>query len=145
MYLKCLRIFLGLLACLPGIACGESPGALPQDLTVRVWSKQQGLPDDAVTAVLQTRDGYLWVGTSGGLARFDGVRFVPVFPAAQKTNESIRVTALCEDAAGCLWIGTQGAGLFSLANELMTPYLADRNTLASPSPDSDYAAVRSDI
>ena len=117
------------LALLPVLVRADVPGGLPQDLTVRVWSKQQGLPDDSVTAVLQTRDGYLWVGTSGGLARFDGIRFVPIFPVAQKTNEPIRVTALCEDAAGRLWIGTQGAGLFSLANDHLTPYLADRKLL----------------
>ena len=129
MYLKFLRIFLWLLACLPGMAWGETAGFLPQDLTVRVWSKQQGLPDNSVTAVLQTRDGYLWVGTSSGLTRFDGMRFVPVLPANQKTNEIIRVTALCEDAVGRLWIGTQGSGLFSYANERMTSYAPKVNLL----------------
>ena len=129
MYFKCRRILFLLLAGLPVVIWGEDPGLLPQDLPVRVWSKQQGLPDNSVTAVLQTRDGYLWVGTSGGLARFDGVRFVPVVPVSEKTNEAMRVTALCEDASGRLWIGTQGDGLFRYADGLITPYRAATNEL----------------
>ncbi len=118
-----------LLVCWPGIAWGDGSGTLPQDLTVRVWSKQQGLPDNIVTAVLQTHDGYLWVGTADGLARFDGVRFVPLVPISKKTNYTMRVTALCEDSRGRLWIGTQGDGLFSYFDGLVTPYRANTNEL----------------
>jgi len=126
MLFNCHRLLLVLLACGSILARGEGSGLLPQDLTVRVWSKQQGLPDNSVTAVLQTRDGYLWVGTSGGLTRFDGVRFVPFVPVSQKTNESVRVAALCEDSRGRLWIGTQGDGLFCYADGLMTRFQAER-------------------
>lgn len=84
----------------------------PQDLTLRAWNKQQGLPDDSVTSVLQTRDGYLWVGTSSGLARFDGIRFAVMSPQNWKSNSALCITALCEDSRGKLWIGTQNNGLF---------------------------------
>jgi ligand-binding sensor domain-containing protein len=40
-----------------------------------VWTTEQGLPQNSITSIVQTRDGYLWLGTFGGLARFDGVRF----------------------------------------------------------------------
>jgi ligand-binding sensor domain-containing protein len=43
-----------------------------------VWSRQNGLPADAVNAVLQTRDGFLWLGTQKGLVRFDGAHFIDV-------------------------------------------------------------------
>src|SRR5689334_23097304 len=43
---------------------------------VRVWQIDDGLPQNSVWAITQTKDGYLWVGTQQGLARFDGVRFV---------------------------------------------------------------------
>ena len=46
------------------------------NFALRIWSVDQGLPDSSVTAVTQTPDGYLWIGTKNGLARFDGVRFV---------------------------------------------------------------------
>ena len=41
------------------------------------WTTGQGLPQNTVTSILQTGDGYLWVGTYEGLARFDGIKFVP--------------------------------------------------------------------
>jgi len=73
-----------------------------------MWDKKKGLPDDIVTSVLQAKDGYLWVGTASGLARFDGVRFVPFTTA-------VNVTSLCEDGSGRLWIGTQRDGLLVFA------------------------------
>ena len=41
----------------------------------RVWQTADGLPEDFAQALAQTPDGYLWIGTSGGLVRFDGIRF----------------------------------------------------------------------
>lgn len=141
-----------------GSAWGASPLLLSQDLAVQVWTKQQGLPDNSVTAVLQTRDGYLWIGTPEGLARFDGVRFVSVSPLPHHTRlinplplstslthsasgeggslkggeglyDTLHVTALCEDSTGRLWIGTQGEGLFSYSNGGMARYRVGTNTL----------------
>ncbi|MDB6063798.1 MAG: Histidine kinase [Pedosphaera sp.] len=89
---------------------------------MKVWTKQQGLPDDSVTAVLQTRDGYLWVGTSAGLARFDGLRFVNIGPLHEDSTKPFSVTALCEDSTGRLWIGTQGNGLLSYADGTVKPF-----------------------
>lgn len=114
-----------LLACLPAVAWAATPQFLPQDLAMRVWAKQQGLPDDSVTAVLQTRDGYLWVGTAAGLARFDGVRFVVFAGPSEKTNTAINVTALCEDSSGRLWIGTQGEGLLCYADGVVSMFHAE--------------------
>ncbi len=96
----------------PQFVVADSPGTkFPEDLTLRAWTKQQGLPDDSVTSVLQTRDGYLWVGTSSGLARFDGLRFAMMSPQNVKSNSAICITALCEDSQAKLWIGTQDSGL----------------------------------
>src|SRR6185369_17583537 len=52
-----------------------SAASLAPDLVIRSWSTAAGLPQSTVTAIVQTRDGYLWLGTRDGLARFDGVRF----------------------------------------------------------------------
>ena len=43
--------------------------------TLRIWHSLEGLPSDSVTAIIQTHDGFLWVGTSSGLVRFDGIKF----------------------------------------------------------------------
>jgi ligand-binding sensor domain-containing protein/signal transduction histidine kinase len=113
--------------CFPVLAHSAGPGILPQDLTVRVWGKSDGLPDNAVNSVLQTKDGYLWVGTAAGLARFDGARFVVV--KLSPTNGSARVTALCEDSAERLWIGTQNDGLFWHADGVTHRFSGRRGSL----------------
>src|SRR6266436_4280733 len=77
----------------------------------RVWQAQDGLPQDTIQALAQTPDGYLWIGTSGGLIRFDGTRFViytrdntPVF-----LDDSVWSLRASRD--GTLWVGTEGGGL----------------------------------
>ncbi|HWB04101.1 MAG TPA: two-component regulator propeller domain-containing protein [Verrucomicrobiales bacterium] len=70
---------------------------------------QDGLPEPTVNALAQTRDGFLWVGTNGGLARFDGVAFRNY--GLQDGLRSIWIMALAEDLQGTLWIGTVGGGL----------------------------------
>jgi ligand-binding sensor domain-containing protein/signal transduction histidine kinase len=76
-----------------------------------VWRTQDGLPENRIRAICQTPDGYLWIGTSGGLARFDGVRFVVYarFNTPTMTDDNIRALAVAKD--GSLWIATDGGGL----------------------------------
>ena len=71
------------------------------------WTTAEGLPQNTVNAILQTRDGYLWVATFGGLARFDGVRFTVFNTVNAPAIKSSRVTALHEDGDGILWAATE--------------------------------------
>ncbi|MDP1572257.1 MAG: two-component regulator propeller domain-containing protein [Vicinamibacterales bacterium] len=82
------------------------PPPLPT-VSVDQWEVDHGLPQNSVNAILQTRDGYLWLGTWAGLVRFDGVRFTPV--AADLPNNHI--LALVEHPDGSVWIGTGGGGV----------------------------------
>lgn len=91
----------------PVLAVDDVP--LAQGLVVRTWGTEAGLPQNTVSVILQTRDGYLWLGTQAGLARFDGVRF-KVYGLAEGLP-SVQVRALYEDNQGSLWIGTYGGGL----------------------------------
>ncbi len=77
----------------------------------RRWQVDEGLPDNVVQAVAQTRDGYLWVGTQNGLASFDGVAFTAFNAHNTPALKNSSVTALCADRDGSLWIGTDGGGL----------------------------------
>src|SRR3954452_16016972 len=78
---------------------------LADGYSIRVWQTEDGLPQNLVTSAVQTRDGYLWLGTFGGLARFDGERF-QVFDAANTPEiADSHITSLFEDAKGTLWIG----------------------------------------
>jgi ligand-binding sensor domain-containing protein/signal transduction histidine kinase len=81
------------------------------DYLTRLWQTEQGLPQNTITALAQTRDGYLWIGTQQGLARFDGATFV-VFNSAQiPAFKSDHISALLAEAEDGLWIGTAGGGV----------------------------------
>jgi ligand-binding sensor domain-containing protein/signal transduction histidine kinase len=81
------------------------------DYFTRVWQTQDGLPDNAVTAIVQTRNGYLWLATYDGLVRFDGVSFTTFDNSNTPEMRSSRVTSLFEDAEGNLWIGCESGDL----------------------------------
>jgi len=105
-------LFCLLSACNPIVrVVGAESGAPIRDFAVR---RPVGLPDDSVTAILQSRDGFLWVGTATKLVRFDGIKFTEFPLPLADTNAPARITSLCEDAAGKLWIGTHQDGLFRL-------------------------------
>lgn len=77
---------------------------------LRLWQGSDGLPHTSVTALSQTRDGYFWVGTLRGLARFDGVRFT-VFNAKNTPElQEPSVRALCQTSDGVLWVGLGNEG-----------------------------------
>ncbi|MBZ5576650.1 MAG: hypothetical protein LAP40_08850 [Acidobacteriia bacterium] len=70
-----------------------------------VWTQEHGLPQDTIREIVQTEDGYLWLGTDEGLARFDGYDFV-VFNKDQGHLPANSITALAAGTDGSLWIGT---------------------------------------
>ena len=106
-----------LLARLP--CAGLEPNRPVGQLTHDVWQTARGLPQDSVNTVFQTRDGYLWVGTYGGLSRFDGARFVTMTPQNAPGLTDHRIRCLAEDRDGALWIGTD-EGLSRLPSGRMT-------------------------
>src|SRR5689334_22356307 len=71
--------------------------------TVDTWRSRDGLPGAWVRAIVQTPDGYLWVGTQGGLARYGGGRLVTVLPD-RAFEEASDVQALHAARDGALWI-----------------------------------------
>ena len=88
--------------------------AVEQNYLVETWGVDDGLPHSTVTSIAQTPDGYLWVGTHhGGLARFDGRRFVCFHPGNTPQLSSISIQRLRVDPQGTLWIGTVEGGLVS--------------------------------
>ena len=103
MYSRLRLAALALLACAPALAL--NPLKSLTQYTRSVWTQQQGLPQDTVRAIAQTGDGYLWLGTDDGLARFDGYDFT-VFNKADSGLPSNSVTALAAAPDGALWIGT---------------------------------------
>jgi len=86
---------------------GASSGNAEVAYTVRTFTTDHGLPQNTVHAIQQTRDGYLWIATRFGLARFDGVRFVTFTPVNTPAFPNVNCTALAESDDGVLWIGTK--------------------------------------
>ena len=118
-------------------ACATRAYALDPSRTLtqyvhRIWQVQQGLPQASIYAILQTRDGYVWLGTQTGLVKFDGVRFTSVDEIAGASIRNVWVTQLIEDEQGALWIGTDGAGLLQLQRGKRTQYTERDGLPAGP-------------
>ncbi|MCC6231906.1 MAG: hypothetical protein IT580_04640 [Verrucomicrobiales bacterium] len=115
-----LRVLVAIATALVVAAAAQEPAVPPitraipprfdRDLTadhiVRAWRQEDGLPSDQVTCLVQGSDGYLWVGTTAGLARFDGVRFVRFDHGNVPQLADHRLRGLAEDGAGNLWVLT---------------------------------------
>ena len=93
------------LFCLLAGGAAAEPAPWASRYATRNWLREDGLPQNSVTAVLQTRDGYLWVATYNGLARFDGVRFTVFDSNSNPELHNSRLTSLFEAPDGALWIG----------------------------------------
>ncbi|HLK46977.1 MAG TPA: two-component regulator propeller domain-containing protein [Bryobacteraceae bacterium] len=107
----------------------------------KVWTQEQGLPQDTIRAIAQTTDGYLWLGTDEGLARFDGYDFV-VFDKDHNNLPSNSISALAAGADGSLWIGTTN-GLAHYANKQF--YIYDTNDGLPDDSIADLAVDHSGV
>jgi len=92
----------------------------PAPLMRRSWTIDDGLPQNGVFAIAQTPDGYLWIGTQEGLARFDGVQFRLFDRRPSPGPPSPAILALHVSRDGRLWIGTD-RGLLRLEAGFLVP------------------------
>ena len=114
----------------PVSAYGDSP---LKNSIVREFNQSNGLPTGEANTVLQTSDGYIWIGSYGGLIRYDGTTFKNYSDEGSIESSSIR--SLFEDSKGRLWIGTNDMGV----------YLCKDYTFSLVDNDNDnaYLSVRS--
>lgn len=80
------------------------------DYGIDFWREAEGLPQSRIRSIVQTKDGYLWLGTDNGLVRFNGATFT-AFTVESGSLRDNEVWAIQEDDEGGLWIGTYGGGL----------------------------------
>jgi signal transduction histidine kinase/ligand-binding sensor domain-containing protein len=85
--------------------------SLISQFTHRAYLREEGLPQNSVNAIVQTQDGYLWIGTQEGLARFDGNRFTVYNKRTTPALWNNYIWSLMEDRRGGLWAGTNGGGV----------------------------------
>ncbi len=105
--------------------CLTPVAALDPHKTVTQYGRdvfQEGLPQQSVHAIVQTRDGYLWFATYEGVARFNGFSFTVFDRRNTPAIKNNSVWALCEDRAGTLWMGTLGGGLLRYRDGVFTAF-----------------------
>jgi signal transduction histidine kinase/ligand-binding sensor domain-containing protein/CheY-like chemotaxis protein len=131
-------LLLAPLTCLGGDLAGLDPSKPLGQFIHNIWQANQGLPEVSVGALAFTEDGYLWVGTQGGLARFDGVHFV-VFDSANSPGlKSSYIRSLAANPDSSLWVGTD-SGLGLLKDGKFTPLAGESGFY-----DSSIKALRLD-
>src|SRR5499427_8584839 len=86
-----------------------------------VWTTENGLPQNTVRDILQTRDGFIWLATNGGLVRFDGIDFTVFDTHSTPQIRSNEIGSLMEDRQGALWICTS-QGLTRLDKQGFSSY-----------------------
>jgi ligand-binding sensor domain-containing protein/AraC-like DNA-binding protein len=94
-----------------------------------VWTIEDGLPMNTVNKIIQTHDGYLWLGTEAGLARFDGINFRVFNHEDTPAFSSNIVTSLMVDRSGTLWIGTRVGGIIRYKNGIFDTITRDSGLL----------------
>jgi signal transduction histidine kinase/ligand-binding sensor domain-containing protein/DNA-binding response OmpR family regulator/HPt (histidine-containing phosphotransfer) domain-containing protein len=110
-----------LLVTLSGHALALDPTLQPSQYVLDNWQIPEGLPQTSAQSIARTPDGYLWVGTQEGLARFDGVRFTVFDSGNEAAIPNKDICVLTVDRAGRLWIGTR-SGIAVLENGRFTRY-----------------------
>jgi signal transduction histidine kinase/ligand-binding sensor domain-containing protein/DNA-binding response OmpR family regulator len=110
----CRTLLLSWLLAVCGVAHALDPSLKLSQYGLDNWQIPDGLPQTSAQAIARTPDGYMWIGTQEGLARFDGVRFTVFDSENQPAIPSKDITSLFVDRVGRLWIGTR-AGLAVLA------------------------------
>jgi len=96
------------------------------------FTKEDGLPSSTVNVVLQTRNGFLWVGTNSGLARFDGTHFMTIEFSPQTPTDGLS-RALAEGPDGDLWVGTN-TGVLRIPSAALDQFGRLPSTVYHPGP-----------
>src|SRR6266545_2240843 len=109
-----------------------------RDFGHQVWLSENGLPQNTIQAITQTSDGYIWIGSQEGLARFDGLKFVVFDKENTPQLKSNDVRSLFEDREGALWIGTS-FGLVRRLNGQFTGF-----TVKDGLPDNSIGPINED-
>lgn len=112
------------LLALPSRAAALDPAKAITQFMHSVWQTRDGLPQNTISAIAQTPDGHLWLGTREGLARFDGLRFKIFNTESTPEIGHNQILSLFTDKDGALWIGTWGGGLTRLEAGRFTRFTA---------------------
>lgn len=106
-----------------------------ENLEFENLTRDDGLTVSHITGIVQDKDGFIWIGTSFGLHRYDGYNFklYKNIPNMEGTMSDDNIRLLYEDRIGILWIGTSNSGLkkFDKNTERFTNYMHNPNDSTS--------------
>jgi signal transduction histidine kinase/ligand-binding sensor domain-containing protein len=105
-----------------GPVFGLDPSRTLTQYVHRIWQTQQGLPQGAISSIVQTHEGYLWLGSQAGLIRFDGVKFENLENILPDAPAGIWVRGVVEDAKHRVWLATAEAGIFEIVGDNIQQY-----------------------
>jgi len=112
-----------------------TPAIVRAQYQIESWTTDNGLPQNTVSSIVQTPDGYLWLATLDGLVRYDGVKFTVFNKNNSKGILSNRFTQLLTDVRGDLWVGTEESGI--------TRYTGSAFQTFNPGDTANSQAIRS--
>ena len=118
-----MTIYRGNYYCVSAFVCALAAAAA--QYRIDQWTADDGLPQNSVNGIVQTRDGYLWMATLDGLARFDGVRFQVFNKSNSPGIVNNRFVSLFETADGDLWARTEEGGIVRLHAGHFSNYLTE--------------------
>jgi signal transduction histidine kinase/ligand-binding sensor domain-containing protein len=103
-------------------AFGLDPTRTLTQYAHRIWQTQQGLPQGTIYSILQTHDGYLWLGSQTGLIRFDGVRFEMIENIRRTVPSRMWIRSALEDSHHVLWLATADDGIYRMEGDSVSHY-----------------------
>ena len=109
-------VVLSLAAAAAAPAAALDPGRAVHQYTDETWASEQGLPQNSIHAIAQTKDGYLWLGTQEGLVRFNGRNFTVFDKRNTEALKANQVMALGAARDGSLWVSLETGGLVHFEN-----------------------------
>ena len=119
-----------LILCSAIAAAAVEPSLPLENMGRQAWVVENGLPQNTVEALAQTRDGFVWVGTEAGLARFDGVSFQTFDRNSTPALPGSDIRCLLSARDGGLWIGTN-AGLARWKDGVVTAFTTNEGLPAN--------------
>jgi signal transduction histidine kinase/ligand-binding sensor domain-containing protein len=122
------------------IILGVAPASLPSfasaqnGFLIRTWQSEDGLPGNVVRSISQGSNGFLWVATAEGIARFDGTTFHPIPHPAGDTGRRNGFFRTFATPDGSIWVSTFRGGLLKVEGESLQRVIADP-------PDDQMGAI----
>ena len=138
MVFRHLKLLLLLTLLLSGTALSLDSRRELAQLNHEVWLTENGLPQNTIHSIAQTPNGYVWIGTEEGLARFDGIRFTVFDKQNTPQLKSNYIRTLLVDQRGALWIGT-AEGLVQMLDGKFTTFTTNEGL-----PSDGIQAVHED-